>query len=87
MEILIVLTSLIYDYSYFVYLSPFLKLYASRFIYSLPKLTLSFEFQFILPIIPDEWIQYKPSQICFIKWLRKIIYRQSDNEEPSYLLL
>ena len=87
MELLLILASLIFDYNYFVNLSPFLKIYTSRFTFSLPILNLSFEFHFILPIILDEWIQNKPIQILFIKWLRKIIYRKSDNEEHSYILL
>lgn len=87
MELLLVLTSLFYDYNYLVYLAPFLKAYTSKFLNSLSTHKISFEFYFILPVIQDEWIQIKPREIFFIKWLRKIIFRKSDNEEPSYPLL
>ncbi|QGG52280.1 hypothetical protein [Lysinibacillus pakistanensis] len=84
---LILLLSLLTDFNYLIQHSPFIKVY----IYTIFDKISVFDTNFEVTIDLTDNVNFETkiylSHITFNKWLRKVIYSKSDNDEELVSLL
>ncbi|MFJ7731554.1 hypothetical protein ACIQXF_06620 [Lysinibacillus sp. NPDC097231] len=84
---LILLLSLITDFSYLVQHSPFIKVYIYTIFDKISVFDTNLDVTIDLTVNVNFETKIYLSLIFFNKWLRKVIYSKSDNDEELVSLL
>jgi len=84
---LILLLSLITDFNYLIQHSPFIKVYIYTIFDKISVFDTNFEVTIDLTVNVNFETKIYLSHITFNKWLRKVIYSKSDNDEELVSLL
>lgn len=86
MELLLLL-SLITDFSYLVQHSPFIKVYIYTIFDKITVIDADLDVSIDLTVNVNFESKIYPSHMFLNKWLRKVIYSKSDNDEELVSLL
>lgn len=78
---LILLLSLLTDFNYLIQHSPFIKVYIYTIIDKISVFDTNFEVTIDLTVNVNFETKIYLSHITLNKWLRKVIYSKSDNDE------
>lgn len=84
---LILLLSLLTDFNYLIQHSPFIKVYIYTIFDKISVFDTNFEVTIDLTVNVNFETKIYVSHITFNKWLRKVIYSKSDNDEELVSLL
>jgi len=84
---LILLLSLLTDFNYLIQHSPFIKVYIYTIFDKISVFDTNFEVTIDLTVNVNFETKIYLSHITFNKWLRKVIYSKSDNDEELVSLL
>jgi len=84
---LILLLSLLTDFNYLIQHSPFIKIYIYTIFDKISVFDTNFEVTIDLTVNVNFETKIYLSHITLNKWLRKVIYSKSDNDEELVSLL
>ncbi|MGG2055564.1 hypothetical protein ABFY48_14325 [Lysinibacillus pakistanensis] len=84
---LILLLSLLTDFNYLIQHSPFIKVYIYTIFDKISVFDTNFEVTIDLTVNVNFETKIYLSHITLNKWLRKVIYSKSDNDEELVSLL